>query len=577
MSGNPEDVKARSRFLRGELAHELTDGDPSFSGDGQTLLKFHGIYQQDDRDVRRERAGRGLALDYSCMVRASIPGGRLTPEAWLALDRLADATDGTLRLTTRQGVQLHFVRKSDLASIVHDINAAGLTTLAACGDVVRNIVACSDPAHDHALEPVVDELVRRFRPRTTAYWELWIDGDKAATLEPGDDDPFQHEPIYGDVYLPRKFKIGIAWPGHNCIDVYSQDIGIVPTLAGDGSGDVTGYVVLVGGGMGRSLNRDDTAPRLATVLGWVEPHELVDAVEHVITVQRDFGNREDRKRARLKYLIENRGIDWFRAEVEARHGAPLRAAPPLPAWEPGEHHERTATTYGLPVPSGRVSDHEGVNLRTAMRTLVANGTVPAIRVTARQDLVLVGVDEDAQRTIDTTLREHGVALAGDVTSVRRLAIACPALPTCGQALGEAERVLPDVIDTLEAVLARHELDDESIRLNMTGCPNGCARPYTSEIGISGRTKRTYDLYLGGSAAGTRLGVEVRPDMSLDELEGVLDPVIARFATARRNGSTASFGDWCAAAGDELATWLPAPVVRRRQQTSAPARETATVS
>jgi len=553
-----EDVKAESRHLRGTLDGELGGSENSFTGDATTLLKFHGIYQQDDRDVRRARTAKKLPLDYSCMVRAAVPRGRLTAERWLALDRLAERTDGTLRLTTRQGVQLHFVRKPDLRQIVHDINKAGLSTLAACGDVVRNVMACPDPRHDHALDPVVQELVSRFRPATAAYWELFIDGEKAASLEE------ESEPVYGETYLPRKFKIGVAWPGDNCIDVFSNDVGIVPTLANGESADITGYVVLVGGGLGRSVNRDDTYPRLGTPLAWVAPGEVVDVVEHVVTTQRDHGNREDRKRARLKYLIDERGIEWLRSQVETKLGRTLPPPVSLAEWHPGDHHGSTDDTMGLPVPSGRIADHERVQLRTALRRLATDRLIDDIRVTPRQDLLFVGVDAPRQSRIADVLRDHGVALPADVSPVRRLSIACPALPTCGQALGEAERVLPDVVDTIEALLATHGVADEPIRVNMTGCPNGCARPYTSEIGISGRTKKTYDLYLGGTAAGTRLGVEVRSDMTLDELDSVLGPVVERFAAARRSGSTQRFGEWCAGIGiAELTSWLPEPTVRMR--------------
>ena len=365
-----EEIKRESRHLRGELLSELASDDASFSGDGQALLKFHGIYQQDDRDVRRERTSQKLPLDYSCMVRASVPGGRLTPAQWLALDALAERTDGTLRLTTRQGVQLHFVHKPDLQGIVNAINAAGLTTLAACGDVVRNVMGCPAPEHDHVIQPVLDALVARFRPRTTAYWELWIDGAKAASSEPVDADAAapatiarpsstpETEPVYGDVYLPRKFKIGVAWPGDNCIDVYSNDVGIVPTLSEGTSGELTGFVVLAGGGLGRSAARDDTYPRLGSPLVWVTPDDLVDVVEAIVTTQRDFGNREDRKKARLKYLVDERGVDWLRAQVEARVGKKLDDPVELPSWDTDHHHGADAATMGLPVPNGRVRDHE---------------------------------------------------------------------------------------------------------------------------------------------------------------------------------------------------------------------------
>lgn len=573
-----EDVKRESRHLRGTLVDDLATDEVSFTGDNQAVLKFHGIYQQDDRDVRRERTQQKLPLDYSCMVRASVPRGRLTARQWLALDRLADTTDGTLRLTTRQGVQLHFVHKPDLQGVVNEIVRSGLSTLAACGDVVRNVMACPSPEHDHVLQPIVDQLVARFKPRTTAYWELWVDGAKAVTAEPDDvvgDAPeylakpdgsgTEAEPIYGETYLPRKFKIGVAWPGDNCIDVYSNDVGIVPTLTEGTSGDLTGFVVLAGGGMGRTANRDDTYPRLATPLVWVAPDDLIDTVEAVVTTQRDYGNRDDRKKARLKYLIDERGADWMRGQVEARVGKKLDDPVELPVWETDHHHGSTESTMGVPVPNGRVADRDDTTLRTAMRELAADGTVAELRVTPRQDVIFVGVDGDDQTAISKRLHDHGVALSGDVSAVRRLAIACPALPTCGQALAEAERVMPDVVDTIESILTDLGLDDEPIQVNMTGCDNGCARPYTAEIGIVGRTKKGYDLFLGGSTGGNRLAVSVREEMTLAELDGVLRPIIERFAADRNAGKVDEFGDWCAAQGaSAISAWLPEPQVRRRR-------------
>lgn len=558
-----EDIKLSSRLLRGALADDLVDGAPDFGHDSVVLLKFHGIYQQDDRDVRRARTAQKLPLDYSCMVRAAVPGGSLTPAQWLALDRLADVADGTLRLTTRQGVQFHVVPKTGLGPLVRNINDALLTTLAACGDVVRNVMACPWPDdRQQTLQPLLNDLVARFRPRTTAYWELWVDGDRAVTAEP------VGEPVYGDTYLPRKFKIAVAWPGDNCVDVFAHDVGLVPTLTAGTHGEVTGYTIFVGGGMGMSHARpDDTYPRLSSPLGWTTPDRVVDAVEAVVTVQRDHGNRDDRARARLKYLVDERGIDWVRGQVEARLGAPLAdAAPPLPA-HTNEHHGTLGGVIGVPVPSGRVRDHDGVNLRTALRELTADGTVGHIHVTPRQDLLLHDIVASRVDEVEQRLRDHGVRLAGDVTAVRRLAIACPALPTCGQALGEAERVLPDLVDGLEKVMADAGVGHRPIRLNMTGCPNGCTRPYTAEIGIVGRSKRTYDVYVGGSPGGDRLAEVIRADVALADVPTVLAPLFERYAAT---GADSSFGEWAAAAGPStIATWLPVPTVRRRATPKAP--------
>jgi sulfite reductase (ferredoxin) len=571
-----EDVKRASGFLRGEIPEQLVDDTDSFGAESQTLLKFHGIYQQDNRDVRRERASKKLSLDYSCMVRASVPGGKLTPEQWLALDRLADLADGTMRLTTRQGMQFHMVHKGELHDLVEGINRALLTTLAACGDVVRNIMGSPWPdERQEVIEPLVAALVARFRPQTESYWELWVDGDKAVTAAPAPLSPggpegrtSTAEPIYGEVYLPRKFKITVAWPGDNSVDALSSDVALVPTLSEVTTGVVTGYNVYIGGSMGMSHSREeDTYPRLAVPLAWVAPERVIDLVEAVVTVQRDHGNREDRHRARLKYTIEDLGIDRIRAEVARRVGfdvAPLAEEAP---WVAEEYHGTRDGVVGLPVPSGKIADRDGVRLRSALRELVVDGLVTKIAITARQDLLLYGIADGRTDLVEERLRSHGVKLAGDVSALRRLSIACPALPTCGQALGEAERVLPDLVSELEKALADTGNGDAPIRLNMTGCPNGCARPYNAEIGVVGRTKKGYDLYVGGSRVGDRMGERVRVDVPLDQIAATLAPVFAQFAG--RADKAVAFGEWSHDVGAEtIATWLPEPVVRRRARAEA---------
>jgi sulfite reductase (ferredoxin) len=477
-----------------------------------------------------------------------------------------------MRLTTRQGMQFHMVHKGELHQLVEGINRAVLTTLAACGDVVRNVMGSPWPDERQAVvAPLVAALVARFRPQTESYWDLWVDGEKAVTAAPA---PLPHrgprgrkrsaEPIYGDVYLPRKFKITVAWPGDNSVDALASDVALVPTLSEVTSGEVTGYNVYIGGSMGMSHAREhDTYPRLAVALGWVVPERVVDLVEAVVTVQRDHGNREDRQRARLKYTIEDMGIERIRAEVGRRVGfdvAPLAEQAP---WEAEEYHGTRDGVVGLPVPSGKIADRDDVHLRTALRELVADGLVTKISITARQDLLLHGIADGRTDLVEDRLRAHGVKLAGDVSALRRLSIACPALPTCGQALSEAERVLPDLVYELEKALADSGNGDAPIRLNMTGCPNGCTRPYNSEIGIVGRTKRGYDVYVGGSATGDRLGERIRTDVPFDQLAATLAPVFAQYA--QRSHADESFGEWSHAVGAEtIATWLPEPVVRRRQ-------------
>ncbi len=601
-----EDIKVASDYLRGELAADVAAGGDSFVGDSPMLLKFHGVYQQDDRDVRRQRTQAKQPLAHGCMVRASVPGGVISTEGWTALDALADIGDGTLRLTTRQGVQYHLVPKGNLVDLVSEINAAGLTTLGACGDVVRNVMACPlpDPARAAVLEPTVAALVGRFRARTAAYWELFVNGDRAASAtsaprpeEPGPDADGPVEPIYGEAYLPRKFKIGLAWPGDDCVDIHSHDVGLVPTLSEGTSGELTGFVVLAGGGMGMSHSRpDDTYPVVAQPLAWVPPEQVVDLVAAIVDTQRVHGNREDRSRARLKYLLEERGIDWLRSQVEERLGGALAPPTELPAWHthahlgwhdadgrpespldagvdplaappdgavpvllaPSRNAARAGGTLAVPIPSGRLDAAR----RRAINGIVVEGLVTELRVTPRQDLLLCGVRDRSKVT--ALLRDGGLPLAADQAPVRNLAIACPALPTCGQALGESERVLPDLVSSLEKLLADTGNAGLPLRLNMTGCPNGCARPYSAELGVVGRSKRTYDVYVGGSSG--RLASRLRSDVLLVDIVDVLRPVLERFADVADPDT--NFGDWADGVGvDAMQPWLPEPKSRRRKVAS----------
>ena len=597
-----ETIKIESGYLAGTIAAELANDADDFEHDAEMLLKFHGIYQQDDRDVRRTRKQQKLPLDFSCMVRASVPGGVITGEQWLALDRVAGLADDKLRLTTRQGVQYHVVYKNELTRLVAGINSSLLTTLGACGDVVRNVMACPlpHPERTAVIQPVVDEMVARFRPQTESYWELWVDGEKAVTAErPRDLAPDalapvdDIEPIYGEAYLPRKFKIAIAWPGDNCVDIFTHDVGIVPTLTEGTSGDLTGFVILAGGGMGMSHNRpDDTYPLLARPVAWVPPSELGDVIEAIVTTQRDYGDRDDRSRARLKYLLEAKGIDWLRQQIVERTGLALADPVELPEWEVGAHHgwhpipresgvsfesgvsardapeetpDATQTpdsmTLGLPVPSGKVAG----GLRWALRRLVADGLVSELRVTSRQDLLLLGIDAREVQTVENLLHANGVSLASDNSATRNLAIACPALPTCSKALGEAERVLPEVVDRLEKVLADTGNTGLPLRLNMTGCPNGCSRPYAAELGIVGRSKQGYDIFVGGSPAGDRLARLLRADVPLVDIPDLLRPLLEQFSRTTSDRKI-SFGDWAwQQDGNALEALLPADTSRRAQR------------
>lgn len=548
-----ETLKATSRHLRGPLAAELADtGTDRFSADAAQVLKFHGIYAQDDRDQRRERKRQGLDLAYSCMVRCSVPGGVLRRSQWLTIDALADQIgDGSLRLTTRQGVQYHFVHKGDVRELVAALNEGLVTTYAACGDVVRNIMATTAPTPERDLpriESVTRSLVGRLRPRSAAYWELWLDGERAVSAGPASAPVEGVEPIYGDTYLPRKFKIGVAWPGDHSIDVHSQDLGLVLVPGADGR---DGAVFLAGGGLGRSHTDDSTFPWLAEPLAWVPDEEIGQVAEAVVTTFRDHGNRSDRSHARLKYLVAERGIGWLRAEVEERIGRPLTPPVDLPPWSSrtrsfGWQRQRDGLDgeprwfLHLPIPSGRLVDDERSRPRAALRAVLET-LADEIRITPHQDVLICGVRPGDQAAVDAILAEHGVRQARELSLTVLSTMACPALPTCGQALGEAERVLPEVTDLIDGLLADRGLDDLAIETRMTGCPNGCARPYVAELGIVGRTKTAYDLWVGGDPAGTRLARPLIESVPLAKLDDVLATVLDQFVQQRTAGE--GFGTW----------------------------------
>ncbi len=548
-----EGIKLESDYLRGDLAASLSDETEVFSEGGQVLIKFHGIYAQDDRDVRRARTQAGIGVAHSYMIRASVPAGVLTGDQWLRLDEVADEfADGKLRLTSRQGVQYHFVNKRGLSPLISALNARLVTTLAACGDVTRNVQCCPAPFADRReeqLQRFASTLATRFRPTTSAYYDVWMDGEHTATASPESCEPEQS--FYGASYLPRKFKMGIAWPGDNCIDVYANDLGLVPVTHPE-LGE--GFTVLVGGGLGAAHARpEDTYPRLAEPLGWVRVADMAAVAEAVIVAFRDLGNREDRKRARLKYVIDTIGIDAFRASVLERlttidASAILHSALVIPDWtDAHDHlgwHDRNDGTsvLGLHVESGKVVDAPGHTLRTALREAIGRFGLN-VRITAQQNLLLTDIADADRAALAELLSTHGIVEAVELSHLVRNAMACPALPTCGQALGEAERVLPKTLTLVAAAFAEHGIANPDVVVRMTGCPNGCARPYTSEIGLVGRTKTAYDVHVGGSAFGTRLTRRLAEGVKLNDLALVLSPVIGKWVADCDAGE--SFGDFCA--------------------------------
>jgi sulfite reductase (ferredoxin) len=541
-----EAAKTGSRYLRGQIVEELQMNTDGFAKETVHILKFHGIYQQSDRDARKT----GQPNPPSCMIRVSIPGGVLSPQQYLALDRLADAAgDGSLRVTSRQDIQFHRVAKTNLRPLMRLLNQNLLTTLAGCGDVVRNVVACPAPlGGPHRGETMQHALAlsRRLKPRTRAYYEVWIDGEKAAAAESFAEES---EPLYAAAYLPRKFKISFAAPGDNCVDVYTNDIGIVPV---HGEAGLEGFTLLVGGGLGMSPGVRATHPRLGYPLGKVEPGKLVDAVEAIVGIHRDFGNRSNRKVARLKYVLDAWGLDRFRSEVEDRAGGILAEPAPLQwldahdhlGWHPQNHGR---WFLGLRVPNGRIRDWDGLRLRSALRELAAN-SVSEMRLTPQQNVLLTGIPEDGRAEIESILRAAGVAMFGDLPPILRHSMACPALPTCGQAVTEAERVAPEVLADIGAKLREAGLEREVIVVRMTGCSNGCARPLTAEIGLVGESVDLYRIYLGGSVLGTRLAVLFATGVPRAEIGERLVPAFALYREGRLPGER--FGDFCHRVGVE---------------------------
>ena len=538
-----ERIKEESENLRGDLAGQLRNGHPNFDKNAIQILKFHGMYQQDDRDVRRIR---GRDKEWSFMIRSRIPGGGLTAGQYLAHDLLADTyANGTLRLTTRQTIQLHGVIKGDLASTLRQLHDEMVIAIGACGDIVRNVMCCPAPAGsrtDHVIQEYAKELSDHLLPRSRAYYEIWIDGEKAGASR--HDDP-EHEPLYGKNYLPRKFKIGIAWPGDNCVDVFTHDIGLVATL--DDHDDLKGFTVLVGGGMGMNHKKKETFPRLADPLAWVPREQIIDVVTHIVAIQRDYGDRENRKHARFKYLIDEWGIPKFRKELEDRLG--YRLAPPRelgdmrPELHLGWNRQSDGRWYlGLSVENGRIKDTPEIRLKTGLREIVSRfGT--DIRLTPNQDILLTNIAQEDRPAIEAMIREHNIPHDHTLSNARMFSMACPALPTCGLAVAESERVFPDIIRELEHTLEELDLEKEIITFRMTGCPNGCARPYVADIGFVGHSMDKYDIFIGGDPAGRRLNRLYRELVPLEELVETVKPLLARYQKEKHNGE--SFGDFSA--------------------------------
>ncbi|PTN06354.1 NADPH-dependent assimilatory sulfite reductase hemoprotein subunit [Mangrovibacterium marinum] len=533
-----EKLKYDSNYLRGTLEQSLADPVTGAIADGDTQIsKFHGIYQQHDRDLEKERKQQKLEPAWSFLIRVRLPGGIASREQWLQMDRLADThANGTLKLTTRQAFQLHGVIKRKLKATIQGINAALMDTIAACGDVNRNVMSFANPeeseVHAQAYQ-LAGDISAHLTPQTTAYHEIWLD---EKLLVDGKKD---YEPIYGDRYLPRKFKIGVAVPPYNDVDVFSQDLGYIAIQE---KGKLVGYNIVVGGGFGSTFGVPETYPRLGDVIGFVRPDKAVDVAEKIVLVQKDNGNRQNRKQARLKYTIDRLGLDWFKAELNKYLGYDLEPARDY-------HFSRNGDRYGwvkgrngkwslnLFVEGGRVKDTDSLKLKTALRE-VAETVDAQFILTGNQNLIIANTDE--KEKVSTILRKYGVWPI-QLSGLRQNSIACVALNTCSLAFAEAERYLPDLMTKIEAILDEYGLLKEEIVIRMTGCPNGCGRPYLAEIGFIGKAPGRYNLYLGGNRNGTRLNALYKETLSEEEILKELRQLIAGYAKERNAGE--GFGDF----------------------------------
>jgi sulfite reductase (ferredoxin) len=550
-----EVIKESSHQLRGTLGEELQH-DHEFGKDSEHLIKNHGVYQQDDRDHRKDKNADGTARgkQFIFMVRTRVPGGKVSARQFLDhLDICDEFGNGTLRVTTRQGFQLHGVIKQHLKSAVRKINDTLLTTLAACGDVERNVMCCpapikNSPVHDQ-MQAMADAIAAHLKPRTTAYHEIWLTDDAGEKTNVAEDFVPVDEPIYGTVYLPRKFKTAIALPEDNCIDIYTQDLGFLAVVEAD---RIVGYNVLVGGGQGKTPSAEKTFIAIAQRMAFVTPEQVVGVAEAIVKVQRDFGNREDRKVARLKYTIHNHGLEWFKAKVEEYYGQSLPDPHPVDVTDVDDHigwHEQGdgKLFLGVNIECGRIKDEGPLQIKTGLRAILKKYGMPT-RLTALQSVILCDIRPEDKADIIRMLVNHGIRQDHELTLLRRYSIACPAFPTCGLSITESERALPGIIDELEVEMAKLGIQHDRISVHMTGCPNGCARPYTPDIGLVGKQAGVggalgkYTIFLGGNVQGTRLAWIYKDSVPQADVAATLTTALRFYKANRINGET--FGDFC---------------------------------
>ncbi|MGN7940195.1 assimilatory sulfite reductase (NADPH) hemoprotein subunit [Virgibacillus sp. 6R] len=553
--GKPSDVeriKEESNYLRGTLKESMLEPlSAGISDDDNRLMKFHGSYLQDDRDLRNERQKQKLEPAYQFMLRVRMPGGVATPDQWLVMDELADKYgNGTLKLTTRQTFQMHGILKWNMKKTIQAIHASLLDTIAACGDVNRNVMCNPNPYKSDVHLEVYEwakKLSNDLLPRTRAYHELWLDEEKVASTP-----DVEVEPMYGPLYLPRKFKIGIAVPPSNDIDVYSQDLGLIAIVE---DGKLIGFNVAIGGGMGMTHGDKATYPQLAKVIGFCKPEQIYDVAEKTITIQRDYGNRSVRKNARFKYTVDRLGLETVKEELENRLGWKLEEAKPFHfdsngdryGWEKGLNGKWHFTLF---VQGGRVADYDGYKLKTGLRE-IAKIHKGDIRLTANQNLIIANVSAQKKKKIIELIEQYGLTDGAHYSALRRSSMSCVALPTCGLAMAEAERYLPQLIEKVEEIIDENGLREEEITIRMTGCPNGCARPALGEIAFIGKSVGKYNMYLGAAFDGSRLNKIYRENIGEEDILSELRVLLSRYAKEREDGE--HFGDFVIRAGIIKAT------------------------
>ena len=535
-----EHIKYRSNYLRGSIQEGLDDEiTGAIANDDTKLLKFHGSYMQDDRDIRDERRRQKLEPAYSFMIRVRVPGGTATADQWIAMDDISEQyANGTIKLTTRQAFQFHGILKRNLKSSMQSIHQAVMDSLAACGDVNRNVMCNPNPYQSDVhkeVDTLASQISDHLSPRTGAYHEIWLDGEKVV------DTKEEVEPMYGKTYLPRKFKIGIAVPPSNDIDVYSQDIGLISIIEDD---KLVGLNVTVGGGMGMKHGNTDTYPQVGRLLGYIDKDKAVEVSEAILTIQRDYGNRTNRLNARFKYTVDKYGVDWIRNELNNRLGWEIEEVKPFEFEHNGDRYGWTEGSgkwhFTLFVQNGRVKDTKDYQLKTALRKIaeIHDGD---LRLTPNQNLIIANVDESNKDNIQKIIDEYGITDGEHYTGLRRNSMACVAFPTCGLAMAESERYLPTLINKIEGLLDEAGLNEEEITIRMTGCPNGCARPALAEIAFIGKAPGKYNMYLGGGFAGDRLNKLFKENIGEDEILESLKPILIQYGKEKDEGE--HFGDF----------------------------------